>query len=133
MTSPPAAPPKGILLSRIYPQAPTHFLLLLHCPPLIRHSPKLSRRKGERERGRVVKVGADNPSPCCSVGGLGVNLDNLRSQSHLRTLAVMVMVMRIGHGFLSCCRGESGQSKKSQSSKNIDSDGDGDEDWSRIS
>ncbi|RXH93139.1 hypothetical protein DVH24_013715 [Malus domestica] len=35
----------------------------------------------------------------------GVNLDNLRSHSHLRTLIVMVMVMRIGHGFLSCCRG----------------------------
>ncbi|RXH93134.1 hypothetical protein DVH24_013710 [Malus domestica] len=33
-----------------------------------------------------------------------VNLDNLRSHSHLRTLTVMVMVMRIGHGFLSCCR-----------------------------
>ncbi|CAN6703962.1 unnamed protein product [Malus baccata var. baccata] len=37
-----------------------------------------------------------------------VNLDNLRSYSHLRTLTVMVMVMvmvmRIGHGFLSCCR-----------------------------
>ncbi|XP_028950914.1 uncharacterized protein [Malus domestica] len=31
-----------------------------------------------------------------------VNLDNLRSQSHLRSLTVMVM--RIGHRFLSCCR-----------------------------
>ncbi|KAB2634098.1 hypothetical protein D8674_040226 [Pyrus ussuriensis x Pyrus communis] len=29
--------------------------------------------------------------------------------------------------------GKSGQSKKSQSSKNIDRDGNGDEDWSRIS
>ncbi|XP_050159076.1 uncharacterized protein LOC126632671 [Malus sylvestris] len=33
-----------------------------------------------------------------------VNLDDLRCHSHLKTLTVMVMVMRIGHEFLSCCR-----------------------------